>query len=305
MRFDSENSSRLKNQTECPICGNGTEVGLAVWHRQCHECGLEISTLEVAINRPAHQARIDEHARADALRTLRMANFEKIRDIIQLLRPAQRLALLDVGAAHGWFVEMMARDGVSAVGIEPDEAVPMVPLPPNAEVRRGFFPDAVRDGERFDVISFNDVFEHLPHPRQALAACLGLLNERGLVVLNLPDSRGTVYRLTRAAYRLGLRRPFERMWQVGLPSPHLQYFATPNLRVLADRAGFEVRHAGTLASVTSNGLWRRIRFESDRSALSAAPMWLAAMSLVPVLRWLPADISLVVLEKRDGAHVHS
>ncbi len=37
--------------------------------------------------------------------------------------------------------------------------------------RKGYFPDALDKKEKFDVIVFNDVIEHIPNIEGALASC--------------------------------------------------------------------------------------------------------------------------------------
>lgn len=86
-------------------------------------------------------------------------------------------------------------------------------------VRPGYFPDALTPDESFDAIVFNDVIEHIPDIASALDACNARLSENGLLVLNLPNSRGFFYRLSKIFARLGWRNPFNRLWQKDLPSP--------------------------------------------------------------------------------------
>jgi hypothetical protein len=69
------------------------------------------------------------------------------------------------------------------------------------------------------------VFEHLPDPYGVAQVLRKHLSSRGFVIINLPVSDGLVFRFARTLARIGVRAPLERMWQVGMPSPHLSYFS--------------------------------------------------------------------------------
>ena len=83
------------------------------------------------------------------------------------------------------------------------------------------------------------------------------------------------------------------MWQRNFPSPHLSYFNPSVLRQMMEVAGFTLVHEQALRSVDHSGLWRRLRYGGSSVPASAAA-WLCLTLLVPILRLLPADISLQI-----------
>ena len=165
------------------------------------------------------------------------------------------------------------------------------------EVRTGLFPAVLREGERFDAITFNDVFEHLPDVSAALRSCMDALTPGGLLAINLPDARGPFYRAARLLARAGIRGPLERLWQNRFPSPHLAYFTAPLLRRLAARHGFHPIYGSALPSVAVRGLWPRLRYDRNASLLASAVVFTGTCALVPLLPLLPPDISLEVFRK--------
>jgi SAM-dependent methyltransferase len=217
---------------DCPICASPLRQGHPEWILRCRECGFQAAALEQRIGESPAHAVIDERAREKALEDLRQRNFATILDALDRVRPA-RGRLLDVGSAHGWFLRAAARRGWSAVGIERDPEMARRAGESGAEVRVGAFPEALEPGDKFDVVSFNDVFEHLPDVRAALRAAARALAPGGLLIVNLPDARGPFHRVARALSRLGLQGPLERLWQKGFASPHLSYFTAPLLQRLA------------------------------------------------------------------------
>lgn len=285
----------------CPCCGAPLQPGLCEWHRQCANCAYEGSTLGTAINQSGVRERIDESVRGNALRALRQANFAELLALIDPLLPSlptgqARPRLLDVGAGHGWFVQA-ASARYEVTGIEPDEGVRAEAAAEGVALVAGYFPDCLRAEQRFEVITFNDSLEHIPDAHAALAAAQRHLVPGGLVVLNLPDARGLFYRLSRGLLRLGWRGPFERMWQLGLPSPHLHYFHSDNLGALARGATLAPVAQRALESLRLQGLYARIAYARRGARVSSALLWLAVLPLLPVVRWAPSDILVLVLRR--------
>jgi 2-polyprenyl-3-methyl-5-hydroxy-6-metoxy-1,4-benzoquinol methylase len=284
-------------QMTCIVCGTPQAAGLAEWHASCGECGYESAALHGAINEQPAGAPVDEDARELGLKALRQENFRDIVGIAgRFARPDAR-RLLDVGCAHGWFLET-ARERFEVLGIEPDALVGGRTAARGLPVRQGYFPDALLPGESFDLIVFNDVIEHIPDIRAALDACHARLNEGGLLILNLPSSAGFFYRLSKTFARIGWRSPFERLWQKDLPSPHVHYFRPRNLERLVARHGFDCVHVGELPSLRAKGLLERIRCAGNISGPSLYLQYAAALCTIPVLRIFPSDIIVSVFRKQ-------
>jgi len=285
---------------QCPVCDAPLGQGLLPWLLRCPACGFERSTLTEQLSDPCARAAIDEKARAAALGELRERNFRTIVGVLDRLRP-ERGTLLDVGCAHGWFLRAAAESGWTVLGIEPDPEMARLAAAGGREVRVGTFPGALKPGEQFDAISFNDVFEHLPDVDEALRACAKALRSGGLLAINLPDARGPFYRLAHLLARAGLRAPLERLWQKGFASPHLSYFTAPLLRRLVARHGFRPVHGAALPSASLTGLWSRLRYDRSSTLAGSALLWTATCALLPALRLLPSDISLEIFT-RPAAH---
>ena len=240
-----------------------------------------------------------EDRREAALAPLRARNFEIVLD--RLAACGGRGTLLDVGCAHGWFLDAARRRGYKACGLEPDAAIAAQAVQRGHRVIHGLFPDALPSGEKFDVVVFNDVFEHLPDPRAALRATADALRAGGLLAINLPDSRGVFYRLADTLRRVGWRAPHDRLWQVGFPSPHLSYFHPDALTRLASGFGFAEVDRRALPSIAREGLWQRVRYDPRASRLSSAATWLAVTLAMPIAQRLPADISLTIFRRAPNA----
>ena len=274
---------------ECAICSARMRQSASRWRFDCPQCGFLASTLSPSIG--VDTATIDEQERERALVGIRHRTFAHLLDRLEATGPLAQRRLLDVGCAHGWFLDLAKERGYRVKGIEPDAAVAEVARAKGHDVVAGFFPQDLRPDERFDVIVFNDVFEHLPDPRAVLRATRERLNDGGQLLLNLPSSRGIVYRVANLLHGAGMRGPHDRLWQAGLPSPHLSYFHPEGLARLVTSASFDEVERGTLPLYDLRTLWSRLRFARGTSLPVAAATWLALASMSPFLRWLPADIS--------------
>lgn len=279
----------------CIVCGQAKVAGLTPWHAFCNQCGYESAALAGAIN-AAPDGQLDEQQREAGLKALRQENFRVIVDIARRhARPGAR-RLLDVGCAHGWFLETAAGQ-FDVLGVEPDENVGRRTAARGLPVREGYFPDVLADGETFDVIVFNDVIEHIPAIDAALDACHERLSPEGILILNLPSSKGFFYRLSKLFAGVGWRSPFDRLWQKDLPSPHVHYFAPANLELLLSRHGFRQVHAQELPSLRAKGLLERMRCTGTTTGLALYLQYLAVLCAIPVLRAFPSDIVVGVFRK--------
>lgn len=282
----------------CIVCGNTQTAGLAAWHTTCPACHYESAALSVAINKPT-EVEINEAEREAALKALRLENFRAIVQYARRhVRPGAR-RLLDVGSAHGWFLET-AREHFDVLGIEPDAVVGSRAAARGLPVRAGFFPDVLQADERFDAIVFNDVIEHIPDIRSALDACRQHLTDDGILILNLPNSRGFFYRLSKLIARLGWRMPFERLWQKEMPSPHVHYFSSDNLSRLVAPRGFELVDCAELPSLRARGLRERLSYAGKVSTLSLWLQYALIMCAIPVLRVFPSDIIVCIFRKKTA-----
>lgn len=256
----------------CPVCGEQARP-LKAWLYRCPGCRFEFSTLA-----PGGGTGIE------GLETLRRLNFDILLDRLERHLRLEGARSLEVGPADGWFMEAAARRGARIVGIEPHRELAQRARARGLNVETGFFPDDLKDAGPYSLIVFNDVFEHLPAPGEAFRQVARLLAPGGLLVINLPSSGGALYRLAKALDRLGIEAPLERLWQKGLPSPHVSLFNPENLRRLAvDSGGLEPVDAFALRTITRKGLSERI-LSTHRGIVGAvliAGVWLLSFVYCP------------------------
>ncbi len=280
----------------CPICRQTMKVDQPEWVHKCPSCGYLRSTLTPTISQSPEGTTIDEEHRAHALDAIRRENFQRILHFLGKESLPSR-ALLEVGCAHGWFLQAAQQCGYEVYGLEPDPMLGALAQQSNLPVWIGFFPDYLPSDRQFDIIVFNDVFEHLLDVAGAMMTCANLLRPNGVLIINLPVSSGIFYRVAVLLRHLGYSGPFDRMWQRHFPSPHISYFRPSQLQILATQYGLtEIRQA-TLPSVSRRGLWHRLRYDTSTSIFVAALVYCGVMFVTPFLHYLPADISVHFFRK--------
>jgi SAM-dependent methyltransferase len=194
-------------------------------------------------------------------------------------------------------METAAARGMTCRGIEPDREMSTIAKAAGHDVVDGYFPQDMPSGERYDAIVFNDVFEHLPDVNGIVQTLPNYLRDGGVVIVNLPVADGLIFRLCRAAARLGVRGPLDRMWQRGLPSPHLNYFTGPTLARAFGQAGFASIRQGQLQSVAKEGLYERIRYDRAVGPARATAMYAAARVARAMTGFFPSDIQYFVFQR--------
>jgi len=273
---------------ECVVCGTRLVAHLETWLLRCPSCGLRVSRLgeePVTAHTPGAW---DEH-NAAALAALRQETARRLLDEVAALRDLRDTRWLDVGCGPAWFLDAARQRCLSVAGLEPDDATAARARARGLVVTSGRFPDDAPVGP-FDVVSFNDVFEHLPAPTQAAASIAARLSAQGLVVITAPSRRGFFYRLAEMLARCGLDAPLERMWQRGFVSPHLYYYDPRTLDALFARHGYRCVRDLELPSVARPALWARIVEGRRMPTALAALIYLGCWLLIPLLHRLPADI---------------
>lgn len=288
----------------CPIgCGKRAEsLGrLAAYPLfRCQACGLYFLGTE-GIEPEQHYQRQEFEGAFVGLRT---ANYDTILGELTRLSTAGK-RLLDVGCSSGWFLRQASAAGFACHGVEPDRFFfdrARAALPANIPLINGYFDrDLPPDWKDFDVITFHDVFEHLPEPLAMLETCRRRLRPGGLLVLSLPSADGFVFAIGRALRSAGLAGPYERMFQVHYPYPHLFYFDDPSLSVMAERAGFDIVRRQALRSFDVRGAFHRAGMDEATTVVQRLKNLIAGGCLVlfaGLQHLLPADNVLFILQPR-------
>lgn len=153
--------------------------------------------------------------------------FERYLDLLQQAG-ANGGAILDIGAATGFFLDIARRRGWTPYGVEASDFAAGIARSKGLDVRTGVLEDYEVAPNFFDAITAWDVIEHLHCPRNTMRKINQVLKPGGLLAINTPDSGSALAQL------LGIR------WHLVIPPEHLNLFHRKSLRHLLEENGFEV-----------------------------------------------------------------
>lgn len=158
-------------------------------------------------------------------------------EMLQFLPPNPR-RLIDVGCGNGlfgaavkrrypecetWGVELMA-DAAQKAALQNDRVI-QTPFERAEELPEGYF----------DIVTMNDVLEHMPWPEPALAMAKRILRPDGRLILSLPNVQYLLNVLD-----LVKRNEWEYQdWGI-LDRTHFRFYTTKSAARLLERNGFKV-----------------------------------------------------------------
>lgn len=291
------------NYQPCPICGNDkpkeiANIGVSIF--RCRKCNLEYVDAEemISLCNSANND-LDQNLQylnaLKSIQTLRRANNNKILIFMEKFLPKKSIGL-EVGSAVGLFMEQAKAKYVIS-GIEPMSSSFETAKEKGLDVIKGFFPKDIDFSKQYDFIIFNDVFEHIPNTKCVMESCEKLLKNGGFLLINLPDSSGILHKISSFLYSIGDSSSIKRLWQVGTESPHLYYFNSYSLDLLAEKYRFYRTGFLKLDSFSKEGLSERIN-AIPVGKLKGFIYNIGLIILYPLLHLMYSDTNLYVYKKK-------
>ncbi|GGH62545.1 2-polyprenyl-3-methyl-5-hydroxy-6-metoxy-1,4-benzoquinol methylase [Filimonas zeae] len=288
------------NALLCPICDHMLALKYKLKY-SVYECGKCDLLHADAKFEHSFQSDLESDARDVGLKQLRLKNFSAI--IAMLKKHTEekfkQLSGLEIGCGNGWWLETCKQNGLDCVGIEPEHIYESYHKAGNLNVLYGFYPDVSPHKENgYDFIIFNDVFEHIPDINGLLESLRKDLHEDGILIINLPISKGFFYKMATALHKLGVSKPLIRMWQFNFHSPHMNYFNSDNIQRLLSKHGFTNEACLRLDTLDFEHIEERIR--ADRS-VSRVKAWVVASLLKlfkPIINASAPDIQVFFFKQK-------
>ena len=154
--------------------------------------------------------------------------------LLRLWGGRQGLRVLDVGCGFATTSERIQKLGNDVTGIDESPEIAALAGPRLSRILQADVQSADLGDERFDVIIFADVLEHLAWPVSVLKRYLQWLAPNGSVVISLPN---VGLWSVRFAHLVG-RWQYEETGV--LDRTHLRFFTRRSARWLMDQAGLEI-----------------------------------------------------------------
>ena len=193
---------------------------------KCNKCGLvyinprlEDNTIIKAVSEGDDKFYVSQ-------REGRIETFRRGIELVEKYSPSGKI--LDVGCAAGFFLTAAKERGWETYGVEPNTF--LCEYGKNEfglNVFNGTLKDAKFSDGYFDVVTMWDVLEHTTDPLSELHEANRILKKGGVLVINFPDFDSIWAKV------------FRRKWWF-LLSHHLYYFTPKTLRLMLEKAEFEV-----------------------------------------------------------------
>jgi len=267
----------------------------------CKDCDYWGADLPVDIEGAgADEDEISDEAYIASLESLRIKNFALILKQLQKIKPEPNLSILDVGCASGLFMRIAQQWGYVTTGIEPNQLLFKSTQRQGLSVIHDYFPPQQDLNQKFDVIIFNDVFEHIPDVHAILDGCNKYLKEDGTLILNLPNAHGLIFRFSRLLAALSLLGPWNRLWQVMFRTPHLHYFSFESLgQLVAQHQFIAVSNKQQIATLELKGLWSRLAVNGGAIGLvKNCITYLGTLTLYPIILLSEKDTFFVLYQRK-------
>jgi 2-polyprenyl-3-methyl-5-hydroxy-6-metoxy-1,4-benzoquinol methylase len=158
--------------------------------------------------------------------------------ILETYKPSGKL--LDVGCAMGIFLAMARERGWEVSGVDiSDYAIRFAMERFGIDCFAGYLKDANLPDRYFDVITLWDVLEHFENPLEELKEVKRILTDDGIILFDTPNIDSLMRLFAHWTYKITgglLKYPVKKLYH----QFHLYYFSPKTLRMLLDKAGFEI-----------------------------------------------------------------
>lgn len=138
--------------------------------------------------------------------------------------------ILDVGCGNGYFLKWMQKQGWQVYGVEISKAASQVAQRHGLEVYNGELPKAKYPSDYFDVVTMNQVLEHVYSPSEYVQEAKRILKPNGILIICVPNIQSFEERI------------FQEHWYALDVPRHLYFFDIAKLKGLLERNNFEIRN---------------------------------------------------------------
>jgi 2-polyprenyl-3-methyl-5-hydroxy-6-metoxy-1,4-benzoquinol methylase len=156
----------------------------------------------------------------------------------RLLRYCDKGRLLDIGAASGAYVRVAIDKGFDAYGVELSPlAVKFAKDYWKVDLIQGTLGEAHFQNCFFDAVILVHTLEHLPQPLETLEEINRILKKTGILYVSLPNIASCK------------AKKMKEKWEALKPAEHLFFFSPKTLKILFEKAGFDITRMDTSISI--------------------------------------------------------
>lgn len=191
---------------------------------RCLKCGL-LKTITAKNNHQPQQSRYQMY---ESKRRLFSKLFLPI--VNKIIKIKETGNVLDVGCSSGLLIEILKNKGLKVCGIEPDyKAYYYAKQKLGRNIFFGTIENFIKKNQqKFDVIIFNHVLEHIEKADDQLKIARKLLKKKGLLVVGIPNTRNLIFFVR------------GKFWEPLMPKEHIWHFSDKYMINLIKLNGFSI-----------------------------------------------------------------
>ncbi len=240
----------------CPFCGSaefsiyerfGSELQFT--YVLCRHCTLVYQSPRPKYDQHfidsayASYYQFSENLELDGKTSVQHSSVNMFREEVEnLLKYDQkRTNVLDIGSAMGTFLFAAKPHYRNAIGLDVSEQMARFAEKSTGatiylqQFNQFSFP------EKFSLIHMSHVIEHVPNPTEWLQHAKVILEEDGVLVINVPNKYSLAFRLQHAFYKLGLKQQFSSSWKDPTRIPdHLFEPNVKSMHMLLEANGYKI-----------------------------------------------------------------
>jgi len=155
----------------------------------------------------------------------------------KVLKHKKKGKVLEIGSSTGTLLNLFRKDGWVVQGVEPSDMSAAYAIKIGIPTIKEKFEKA-KISKKFNVVILNHVLEHMENPEEVLKKVHKILNNNGLIVVNVPNAGSLSSRI------------YGKSWKYVLPNEHLWQFTPQSLISLLKKSGFSA-----LSWEAKSGIW--------------------------------------------------
>jgi 2-polyprenyl-3-methyl-5-hydroxy-6-metoxy-1,4-benzoquinol methylase len=232
----------IMNKSVCPICKN---INLQLIINtpkfqtfQCNNCKIDFVIKQMG-NKKTIKDYFDSFATNQYItyyKTFRTKIFKENWKVISSF--LSRGKAIDIGASFGWFIECAPKNW-KIIGIDKSMKASAYARSHGLNVLTEDETFLKNKPSNYELITLHNVFEHLPHPLEALEIFHKALKQDGMLVIAIPNKNGLINRLAKAFALFGFNSPIYTLFQIDTTSPHYFYYSSSSITYILKRAHFK------------------------------------------------------------------
>ena len=239
---------RMKSvQSKCTICGSSdwTQFVLTGTFSAvvCKGCSLVYVNARKDIkSQTDYFGDIDVLNNTSYYKDFRLRYYNDSLNLLERFKP-EKGNILDVGSSFGWFLHAAHEKGWNVTGLEPSKvSISEMKKEYDYDVINASAEDLNKVKDKYDIITFWNVLEHIKDPSKTLAECNNKLRNDGIIVIVVPNLEGIITRCIIYFHRLTLysfKSELDRLYQSDNKFMHLYHFSLATLTGLLEKNGFK------------------------------------------------------------------